>query len=95
MRDVTEGMSCYSPHLTKNNKHVGESLSCRLRVKGHGQGLRQLGVKEVILEGLLISQGLNLVKVVSVQSSTPLEVRHICLAQNAKSLRRVTESSKI
>jgi hypothetical protein len=54
-------MSSYSPHLANKNKHVGKSLSCRMRVKGHGQGLRWLGVKEVILEGLLDSQGLNLV----------------------------------
>jgi hypothetical protein len=30
-----------------------------MRVKGRGRGLRQLGVKEVILEGLLIGQGLD------------------------------------
>ncbi len=54
-------MSSYSLHLAKNNKHVGESLGCQMRVEGHGQGLRRLGVKEVILESLLISQGLNLV----------------------------------
>ncbi len=59
--DVTERMSSYSPHLAKNNKHVGESLGCRMQVKGHGRGLRRLGVKEVILESLLIGQGLNLV----------------------------------
>ncbi len=59
--DVTEGMSSYSPHLAKNNKHVGESHSCRMRVKGHGRGLRRLGVKKVIIKGLLVSQGLNLV----------------------------------
>ncbi len=28
-------------------------------VEGHGQGLRRLGVKEVILEGLLIGQGFD------------------------------------
>ncbi len=60
-RDLTEGMSSYSPHLAKKNKHVGESLSCQMRVKGHGRGLGWLGVKKVILEGLLVSQGLNLV----------------------------------
>jgi hypothetical protein len=60
-RDVTERMSSYSPHLAKNNKHVGENLGCRMRVKGHGRGLRRLGVKEVIRESLLIGQGLNLV----------------------------------
>ncbi len=54
-------MSSYSPHLAKNNKHVGESLGCQMRVEGHGQGLRRLGVKEVILEGLLVCQGLNLI----------------------------------
>ncbi len=61
MRDVTEGMSSYSLHLPKNNEHVGESLGCQMRLEGHGRGLRRLGVKEVILEGLLVSQGLNLV----------------------------------
>ncbi len=60
-RDVTEGMSSYSLHLAKNDKHVGKSLGCQMRVEGHGQGLRRLGVKEVILKGLLVSQGLNLV----------------------------------
>ncbi len=59
-QDLTEGMSSYSPHLAKKNKHVGESLSCQMWVKGHGGGLRRLGVKKVILEGLLVSQGLNL-----------------------------------
>ncbi len=61
MRDVTEGMSSYSPHLTKKNKHGGESFSCQMQVKGHDQSLRWLGVKKVILEGLLVSHGLNLV----------------------------------
>ena len=61
MRNITEGMSSYSPHLAKKNKNVSESLGCRMLVKGRGRGLRQLGVKEVILESLLISQGLNLV----------------------------------
>ncbi len=60
-RDITEGMSCYSPHLAKKNEHVGESLSSQMQVKGHGRGLRRLGVKETILEGLLISQSLNFV----------------------------------
>jgi hypothetical protein len=32
-----------------------------MRLEGHGRGLRRLGVKEVILEGLLVSQGLNLI----------------------------------
>ncbi len=59
--DITERMSSYSLHLAKNNKHVGESLGCRMWVEGHGRGLRWLGVKGVILEGLLVSQGLNLV----------------------------------
>ncbi len=36
MRDLTEGMPSYSPHLAKKNKHVGESRSCQMRVKGHG-----------------------------------------------------------
>ncbi len=49
MRNITEGMSSYSSHLAKKDKHVGESLSCRMRVKGHGRGLRRLGVKKVIL----------------------------------------------
>ncbi len=60
-RDVTERMSSYSPHLAKNDKHVGESLGCQMQVEGHGRGLRRLGVKEVILKDLLISQGLNLI----------------------------------
>jgi hypothetical protein len=60
-QNVAEGMSSYSPHLAKKNKRVGESLSCQMRIKGHGRGLRWLGVKKVILEGLLVSQGLNLV----------------------------------
>jgi hypothetical protein len=30
-----------------------------MRVEGHGRGLRRLGVKGVILEGLLIRQGLD------------------------------------
>jgi hypothetical protein len=32
-----------------------------MQVKGHGRGLRRLGGKEVILESLLIGQGLNFV----------------------------------
>ncbi len=32
-----------------------------MRVKGHGWGLRRLEVKEVILEGLLIGQGLDFI----------------------------------
>ncbi len=60
-RDVTEGMSSYSLHLVENDKHVEKSPGCQIRVEGHGQGLRRLGVKENILEGLLISQGLNLI----------------------------------
>ncbi len=54
-------MSSYSLHLAKKTKHVGESLSCQMRVKGHGRGLMLLGVEKVILEGLLVSQGLNLI----------------------------------
>ncbi len=61
MWDVTERMSSCSLHLAKNNKHVGESLGCRMQLEGHGRSLRWLGVKEVILEGLLVSQNLNLV----------------------------------
>jgi hypothetical protein len=61
MWDITEGMSSYSPHLAKKNKHVGESLSCRMWTKGHGRGLRRLGVEKVILKGFLVSQGLNLI----------------------------------
>jgi hypothetical protein len=34
-------------------------------------------------------------QVVSVQSSTPLEVNHMCLAQKAESLRQFTESLEI
>ncbi len=60
-RDVAEGMPSYSPHLAKNNKHVRESLGCRMQVEGHGRGLRRLGVKEVILEGLLIGQDLDFI----------------------------------
>ncbi len=49
------------PRISKENEHVGKCLSCRLRVKGHSQGLGQLGVKEVILEGLLVGQGLDVI----------------------------------
>jgi hypothetical protein len=52
MRDITEGVTRYPPH---------KCLSCQLRVKGQSRGLGQLGVKEVILEGLLIGQGLDVV----------------------------------
>jgi hypothetical protein len=61
MRNLTEGMPCYSPHLVKENEHVIKGLGCQMPFKGHCRGLRQLGVKETILEGLLVSQGLNLV----------------------------------
>ncbi len=35
-----------------------------MRFKGQCQGLRWLGVKETILEGLLVGQGLNLLVIV-------------------------------
>ncbi len=60
-QDVTKGMSSYPPHLAKENEHVIKGLGCRMRFKGCCRGLRQLGVKETILEGLLVSQGLNFV----------------------------------
>ncbi len=58
---MTEGMPYYPPHLAKENEHVGKCLSCRLWVNGHSQGLGWLGVKEVILDGLLIGQGLDVI----------------------------------
>ncbi len=61
MWDITERMPRYSPHLAKDNEHVGKCLSCQLRVKGHTRGLGLLGVKEVILEGLLIGQSLDVI----------------------------------
>ncbi len=61
MCDITEGMPRYSLHLAKDNKHVGKCLSCQLRVKGHSRGLGLLGVKEVILKGLLIGQSLDVI----------------------------------
>ncbi len=54
-------MPHYPLHLAKENEHVGKCLSCQLRVKGHGRGLGLLGVKEDILEGLLIGQGLDVI----------------------------------
>ncbi len=54
-------MPCYPPHLAKENEHVGKCLNCRLRVKGLNQGLGLLGVKEVILKGLLIGQSLDVI----------------------------------
>jgi hypothetical protein len=54
-------MPCYSLHFSKEDKHVGKCLSCQLRVKGHGQGLGLLGVKEAILKGLLIDQSLDVI----------------------------------
>jgi hypothetical protein len=54
-------MPRYPPHLAKENEQVGKCLSCQLRVKGHGQGLGLLGVKEVILKVLLIGQGLDVI----------------------------------
>jgi hypothetical protein len=53
-------MSSYSPHLAKENEHVIKGLGCRMRFKGQCWGLRRLGVKETILEDLLVGQGLNL-----------------------------------
>ncbi len=63
-RDITEGMSSYSPHLAKENEHVIKGLGCRMGFKGQCRGLRWLGVKETILEGLLVGQGLNLLVIV-------------------------------
>ncbi len=63
-RDITEGMSSYSPHLAKENEHVIKGLGCRMWFKGQCWGLRRLGVKETILEGLLVGQGLNLLVIV-------------------------------
>ncbi len=63
MQGITEGMTCYPPHLAKENEHASKCLSCQLRVEGHsrGLGLGLLGVKEVIVEGLLIGQGLDVI----------------------------------
>jgi hypothetical protein len=94
MRDIIEGMPSYSTHLAEENEHVGECLGCQLRVEGHGWGLGLLGVKEAILEGLLIGQSLDVIPG-CVGSSPPLKVRHMFLAQKAKSLRPVTESLEI
>ncbi len=58
---MTEGMPCYPPHLAKENEHVGKCLSSQLRVKDHSRGLGLFGIKEVILEGLLIDQGLDVI----------------------------------
>jgi hypothetical protein len=63
-RDITEGMSSYSLHFSKENEHVIKGLGCRMRFKGQCWGLRRLGVKETILEGLLVGQGLNLLVIV-------------------------------
>ena len=60
MRDITEGMSSYSPHLAKENEHVIKGLGCQMQFKGQCRGLRRLGVKETILKGLLVGQDLNL-----------------------------------
>ncbi len=54
-------MPSYSTHLAEENKHVGECLGCQLQVKGHGRGLGLLGVKETILKGLLVGQGLDVI----------------------------------
>ncbi len=61
MRDITKGMSGYPPHLAKENEHVIEGLGRRMQFKGHCRGLRRLSVKETILEGLLIGQGLDFI----------------------------------
>jgi hypothetical protein len=57
-------MFSYSPHLAKENEYVIKGLGCRMQFKGQCRGLRQLGVKETILEGLLVGQGLNLLVIV-------------------------------
>jgi len=54
-------MLSYPTHCAEENKHVGKCLGCRLWVKGHDRGLGLLGVKEAILEGLLIGQGLDVI----------------------------------
>jgi hypothetical protein len=61
MRDIIEGMPSYPMHLAEENKHVGKCLGCHLQVNGHGWSLRMLGVKEAILEGLLIGQSLDVI----------------------------------
>ncbi len=61
MWHVTKGMSSYPPHLAKKNEHVIKGLGRQMWFKGRCRGLRRLGVKETILEGLLVSQGLNLI----------------------------------
>jgi hypothetical protein len=57
-------MSSYSLHLAKENEHVIKGLDCRMWFKGQCRGLRRLGVKETILEGLLVGQGLNLLVII-------------------------------
>jgi hypothetical protein len=52
---------CAASKLSKRLTAVGKHLSCQLRVKGHGRGLGLLGVKEAILEGLLIGQSLDVI----------------------------------
>jgi hypothetical protein len=59
--DITKGMSGYPPHLAKENEHVIKGLGRQMRFRVRCRGLRWLGVKETILEGLLVSQGLNFV----------------------------------
>ena len=54
-------MARYPPHLAKENEHVIKGLGRQMRFKGRCRGLSLLGVKETILEGLLVSQGLNFV----------------------------------
>ncbi len=54
-------MPSYSIHLAKEDKHVDKCLSCQLRVKGHGWGLGLLGVKEALLKGCRIGQGLDVI----------------------------------
>ncbi len=61
MQDVTKGMSSNTPHLANDNEHVIKGLGPRMWFKGRCRGLRRIGVKETILEGLLVSQGLDFV----------------------------------
>ncbi len=58
---MIEGIPSYPTHFAEENKHVGKCLGCRLRVKGPGWGLGLLGVKEDVLKGLLIGQGLGVI----------------------------------
>jgi hypothetical protein len=93
--NTCEGNACYPSRLAKKDQHIGECIYCQLQVKGHHRGIRVLGIKEAILEGLLVGQRLDFLLDHIVQSSTPLKVYHMCLTQKAWSLRRVTDSSEI